>query len=75
MKPERWRQVADLHSAALEFEPSARKSFLAEACAGDEDLRREVESLLTFDGKDAAFMESPSNQGGTIDPICGRFSS
>ena len=60
MKPERWQQVAQLHSAALELEPSARQAFLAKACAGDGDLQREVESLLAFDGKDANFMESPA---------------
>src|SRR5208282_4107145 len=28
--------------------------------AGDEDLRREVESLLAYEGKDTGFMESPA---------------
>ena len=60
MKPERWEQVAQLHRAALEHEGSARSAFLREACAGDEDLRREVESLLAYDGKKASFLESPA---------------
>src|ERR1035437_9732347 len=60
MKPERWEQVAQLHRAALERAESERPAFLREACAGDEELRREVESLLAFDGKDATFMESPA---------------
>ena len=46
MNPDRWRQVADVYEAALEREPAARGPFLAEACRGDSDLRREVESLL-----------------------------
>jgi Tol biopolymer transport system component len=46
MDPDRWRQVADVYDAALEREPAARGMFLAEACRGDTDLRREVESLL-----------------------------
>ena len=46
MEPERWEQLARLHRAALEREDSQRAAFLKEACAGDEDLRREVESLL-----------------------------
>jgi serine/threonine-protein kinase len=60
MKPERWEQVAQLHRAALEREGSERSAFLREACAGDEDLRREVESLLAYEGKKASFMESPA---------------
>ncbi|MGD0222585.1 MAG: protein kinase [Terriglobia bacterium] len=60
MKPERWEQVAQLYSAALEREGSERAAFLREACGGDEDLRREVESLLAREGKDASLMESPA---------------
>jgi len=60
MKPERWEQVAQLHRAALECEGSERSAFLREACGGDEDLRREVESLLAREGKDASLMESPA---------------
>ena len=60
MKPERWEQVAQLHRAALECEGSERSAFLREACGGDEDLRREVESLLAYEGKEASFMESPA---------------
>src|SRR5208283_6140500 len=60
MKPERWEQVAQLYRAALERAGSERSAFLREACAGDEDLRREVESLLAYEGKEASFMESPA---------------
>jgi serine/threonine protein kinase/Tol biopolymer transport system component len=60
MKPERWEQVAQLYGAALEREGRERAAFLGEACAGDEDLRREVESLLAFEGKKASFLESPA---------------
>jgi serine/threonine protein kinase len=60
MKPERWEQVAQLYGAALEHERGERSAFLGEACGGDEDLRREVESLLAREGKDKSFMESPA---------------
>lgn len=46
MKAERWRQIERLYHAALEREPDERAAFLDEACAGDDELRREVESLL-----------------------------
>src|ERR1700687_4074879 len=44
--PQHWRQVEELYHSALEREPGERASFLAEACFGDEELRREVEVLL-----------------------------
>ena len=54
---ERWRQVETLYHAALEHESGAREAFLAQACAGDEELRREVEELLRFDGTADGFIE------------------
>ena len=46
MAPERWRQIERLYHAALERAPERRSAFLKEASGGDDDLRREVESLL-----------------------------
>jgi serine/threonine-protein kinase len=43
---ERWRRIEELLAAALDREPAARARFLDAACAGDTDLRREVDSLL-----------------------------
>src|SRR5262245_31596821 len=46
MTPDRWRQISRLYHAALERPAAERPAFLAEACAGDEELRHEVASLL-----------------------------
>ena len=46
MTPERVQQIEHLYHSALEHVPEQRPAFLEEAAAGDEDLRREVESLL-----------------------------
>jgi eukaryotic-like serine/threonine-protein kinase len=46
MTPEQYRRVGELYHAALELEPEARPGFLARACDGADELRREVESLL-----------------------------
>ena len=46
MTPERWQQVKKILGDALELEVSRRSTYVAEVCAGDEQLRREVESLL-----------------------------
>ena len=49
MDSERWQRVAVLYDSAVEREPSERARFLAVQAAWDEDLRREVESLLAHD--------------------------
>jgi|KBSSwiStaDraftv2_1062776.scaffolds.fasta_scaffold25196_2 Tol biopolymer transport system component len=48
--PGRWATVERLYHAARARDADARAAFLAEACAGDEDLRREIESLLAQEG-------------------------
>lgn len=59
MKPERWKQVDELLEAALDCPEAERASFLEKACAGDQELRRELESLLISDGQAKSFIESP----------------
>jgi eukaryotic-like serine/threonine-protein kinase len=56
----RWQKVEQLFHAALEREPGAREAFLNEACSGDDDLRREVESLVAAGNRKTAFMTSPA---------------
>ena len=60
MTPERWQQINQLYYASLEREASQRGVFLKEACAGDEDLRREVESLLAHQQQAQGFIEAPA---------------
>lgn len=47
--PQRWQEIDRIFAAVLEREPGDRERFLAEACAGDDELRQEVESLLVHD--------------------------
>lgn len=61
MTPERWKQVESLFHASLELPPSQRSAFLDEACAGDEELRREVASLIASHEQAHTFIESPPN--------------
>ncbi len=49
MTLERWRQIELVYHAAIEHEPHGRAEYVAEACGGDEDLKKEVESLLAKD--------------------------
>ena len=56
--PGLWGRIEELYHAALELAEPERAAFLAEACAGDEALRREVESLLRFDHRAERFIEA-----------------
>jgi eukaryotic-like serine/threonine-protein kinase len=60
MKPERWKQIEKLYDAALELGGARRAAFLDQACAGDEELRREVASLLASDAQAGSFLAAPA---------------
>src|SRR4051812_43176787 len=46
LNPERSRKIEQLYHAVLGREPAERAAFLAHACGSDDQLRRQVESLL-----------------------------
>ena len=46
MEPQRWKEIDGIFAAALERDAGERPAFLAEACGGDAELRKEVESLI-----------------------------
>jgi len=60
MTPEDWKKVDKLVKAALGRAPLERTAFLNEACAGDDALRREVESLIDYDSRAENFLEIPA---------------
>ena len=60
MKPERWQQLDKLFHSALERKPEERKIFLDEACASDEQLRKEVQELIAAHEKAGSFIENPA---------------
>src|ERR1700752_1613799 len=49
MNPERLRQIEELYHALREQELAEREAFLVQAAKGDEELLREVTSLLAQD--------------------------
>jgi Tol biopolymer transport system component len=57
---DRWEHVERLYHAALAKENGQRATFLRESCAGDEALRREVESLLAYDRGADQFLATPA---------------
>jgi len=60
MNPERWQQIDQILEATLELPADERSAFLAVACAGDESLRGEVESLLRSDEGGENFIAEPA---------------
>ena len=56
---ERWQLIEQIYSAAMEREAGQRATFLAENCAGDDKLRREVGSLLAAHERAGNFIEAP----------------
>ncbi len=59
MDQERFEEIDRMLEAALKIEPEARDDFLKRACAGDDELRCEVELLLS-QGEQAEKLEVPA---------------
>ena len=79
--PERWQRIKEVFGLALECELAGRSVLLQDACAGDEALRTEIESLLVeAEGNGAVTSEvfqsmSPPSSvppKETADPMLGR---
>src|SRR5258706_13489530 len=60
MTSNRWEETDRLCRAALQRTASERGLFLREACAGDEALRLEVESLLAHELSAEGFLTTPA---------------
>ena len=63
MEQDRWQRISQVLEKSLECEPGQRGRFLDEACGGDEELRREVESLLAFEPQLKNYLEQPVLKG------------
>src|SRR5215203_1125305 len=74
MTPERWQLVERLFQAALALEASERAAFLGAECAGDLELRKEVASLLAYEGttKGSPLAPLPGVAGEAISPFIGQ---
>src|SRR5262245_1048983 len=60
MTSDRWLNVERLYHEASAVPVRERADFLAEACGGDDSLRREVESLLAHELSAESFLETPA---------------
>lgn len=71
MDPERWKQIDELFQAARGRVDEERKTFLEQSCAGNDDLRREVETLLRHWDQALTFIETPA-AGGVSESMIGK---
>ena len=60
MTPERWQQVKEIFNSALSYRPEERGLFLSQACSGDDNLRKEVESLIASHEQSGGFIDEPA---------------
>jgi formylglycine-generating enzyme required for sulfatase activity/serine/threonine protein kinase len=73
MSVSRWRRLTDVFEGARSLSAERRAAYLDEACAGDSELRREVEELLlvgaaAIDGTDSDPFEAESDPAGPASP-------
>ena len=57
MDVEKLKRVEEIFHAALKVSPNERETFLNKICGADENLRREVESLLDFEKDSDVFLD------------------
>ena len=60
MTPERWAQIRQVFDGALERPEVDRAAYLRVVCARDDELRREVESLLSSHNAAGDFLDKPA---------------
>lgn len=56
MTPERWQKVNEVFQEAVELDPDKQKSYLEKACADDDSLLQQVETLLAANDQAGTFI-------------------
>jgi eukaryotic-like serine/threonine-protein kinase len=60
VSPERWQQIQNLFDQVRELPSNERAAVFQETCAGDEELRREVEWMLTHQSEADCLIQVPA---------------
>src|SRR5262245_2964746 len=63
MTPETWKRIKDVFQSLVEYAPGERAGRLDQICAGDAELRRELELLLESDEQAQTFLERGVMEG------------
>ena len=66
MQGERWRQVDKIFHDLIDQTPEQRASFLAQVCADDPSLKKEVEQLIDAYERSGSFLDSPAAAYGSL---------
>ena len=69
MTPEQWRHVTAVFHDALAHGPATRAAFLEQACAGETDVRAEVDRLLAAHQGAGQFGENPVSPADALDSL------
>jgi hypothetical protein len=64
MSSDRQQRITSIFHSAIEREGTERRAFLDGACANDEELRREVESLIEAHEQAGSLMNAPAYECG-----------
>jgi len=64
MNPERWRNIEEIYHSALARDANQRAAYVETACGGDEELLRDVRSLLAADQKSFTLLDRPLGEDG-----------
>jgi eukaryotic-like serine/threonine-protein kinase len=59
MTPERWQRVEEIFQDAVDLLPEERARYVSQVCAGDSQLRRDVESLLLQHDSAGELLDQP----------------
>ena len=59
MDAKRLKQIEEIYHAALDLSSDKRESFFKANCGEDDELRREIESLLAFEKTFGNFIDLP----------------
>ena len=68
MTPDRWKRLEEIYHSARSREGAVRTAYIAQVCGDDEDLRRQVESLLAH-GDALSALESKAVTGSVPTPL------
>ena len=69
--PDRWQRIEALFHEALELKPEARPEFLENSCHGDQELRKELETLLESAEKPIDVLRKPRARSGAAGDVAG----
>jgi serine/threonine protein kinase/Tfp pilus assembly protein PilF len=69
---DRWNHVDRLLQSALDLPAAERESFLRRACGGDDQLERDVRSLLGAHDRAGSFLNAPAIDHAAGDPLIGQ---